>query len=351
MPGPALHEFADLVAATLNELGPYDAVQQIAQRKTDYECLSRWMTEDKVMLESSMRVQRTLMTGDGSNGPARHAAPTDEDQVNLSDILKQIVVPLVHADTSWFVVRQHVLANRKPSAILNVIKAARNWAMLSMHEEMERKCWGPAPPSTNTTDPWAVKYWIVQNSATGFHGGSPTGDNMIAGLNLSTLPVSGQFNSYSGTYAQLTPQDGITKLRTMKLKTGFKSPVSMKDYTQGRGDRYRIYCNETTLQAFQNILYSNADLSLRDVAQIDPLNILFNGNPIVYIDTLNDDSNNPIYFINHDTFLPMALDGDYLYESRNMAPKQHNIEQYFVDLTYNFECVDRRRNGVLYQSP
>ena len=350
MPGPALHEFADLVTATLNELGPYDAVEQIAQRKTDYECLSRWLANDRVKLESSMRVQRNLMVGDGSNGPARHAAITDEDSVNLSDILKQIVVPLVHADTSWFVVRQHVLANKKPSAILDVIKTARNWAMLSLHEEIERKCWGAAPASTNTTDPWAVKYWIVQNATLGFYGASPTGDNMIAGLNLSTLPVTGQFSNYSGTYSQLTPTDGVQKLRTMKIKTNFKSPVSMKDYQLGRGDVYRIYVNEATLQAFQNILYSNADLSLRDVAQIDPMTMLFNGNPVVYIPTLDDDTNNPIYFVNHNTFAPMALEGDYLYETRNMAPKNHNIEQYFVDLTYNFECVNRRANGVLYQA-
>lgn len=350
MPGPAMSDFADLVASTLNELGPYNAVQQIAQNKQRFEVLSRWFRDDKTTLESGVKIQRQLMVGDANGGPARHAAPTDEDSVNLTDILKKIEVPWVHADTSWMVVRQHMLVNRSPSAILDAIEANRNYAMLSLHDQMESRAWAAAPASTNTTDPWAVKYWIVQHATAGFNGGSPTGDNLIAGLNLSTLPQAGQFNNYTGTYAQLTPSDAMPKLRTMHRKTGFVSPITMKDYMGDTGDNYRVYCNETTITGFEEICMANADLSLRDVASVDGLNLSFKKNPIVWVPALDADTNNPIYMINHSVFQPVGLDGDYLHETRNMAPRNHNIEQYFVDLSYNFMCVDRRRNGVIYQA-
>ncbi len=82
--------------------------------------------------------------------------------------------------------------------------------------------------------------------------------------------------------------------------------------------------------------------------QIHGLNAAFMRNPIVWIPALDGDTNNPIYMINHSVFEPVGLEGDYLKETRNMAPQNHNIEQYFVDLTYNYKCVDRRRCGVLY---
>lgn len=347
--GLALSDFADLVQGTLKELGPYNAVQQIAQNKQRYEVLSRWF-KDKTTLESGNSIQRQLMVGDGTTGPAEHNSPTDEDQVNLTDILKSITVPWRHALTKWMVVRQHMLVNRKPAAILDVIEQNRNWSMLSLHDEMERKAWGTAPTSSNTNDPWAVKYWVVQNATLGFNGGSPTGDNLIAGIDLSALPVSGQFNNYSGTYTLLTPGDAMPKLRTMHRKIGFMSPITMKDYTEGSGDTHRVYCNEATITGFEEVAMANADLSLRDVASVDGLNLSFKKNPIVWIPALDSDTNNPIYMLNHGVFKPVGLEGDYLHEEQQPAPKQHNIVQYFVDLTYNYMCVDRRRQGVLYQA-
>lgn len=341
--------FADLVAATLNELGPYDAVQQIAQERQRYEVLSRWFRQDKVELESGVAIQRQLMVQ--NNGAARHAAPTAEDEVNLTDVLKTMVVQWVHADTNWMVVYQHTLMNRSPSAILNAIKAQRNAAMLSLHEEMETKMWGSAPSSSNINDPWGVLYWIVKSATTptgDFTGGSPTGDNMIAGVNLSLLPTDGQFNNYSGTYATISETDLMPSWRRMARQIRFESPVSMKDYMTGAGDSYRYYTNDTGIGGVENMLRAQADLSMKDVSSVDGMTATFMGNPIRWIPALDSDTSNPVYAINHNVFQPVVLKGDNLRETRNMAPKNHNIEQYFVDLTYNMLCVDRRRCGVLY---
>ncbi len=344
--------FADLVTSTLNDLGPYNVYEQVAQTRQKFEVLSHWLKEDKVNVGSGVAIQRQLMVGDGSTGPARHASPMTADNVNLADILKKIQVEWVHADTSWMVVRQHMLMNRQPSAILSYIESQRNWAWLSMFEEMETKAWGTAPTSSNTDDPWGVKYWVVTNSSTGFNGAGPGGATSIAGLTFTNLPGDQkQFNNYTTTYtlaAGITAQDAMPKLRTAYRKIGFESPLTMKDYQTGAGDNYRLYTNETGIGGFEEICMANADLSLRDVASVDGLNLSFKKNPIIWISALDSDTTNPVYMINHSVFAPHVLEGDYLTESDVSAPRQHNIREYFVDLTYNFVCVDRRRCAVIY---
>ncbi len=155
---------ADLVTATLNELGPYNAVQQICQLYQDYEVIPRWFKNLK--LGTGVAIQRQLMVGDGTNGPARHVSPTAEDTVNLPDILKKIVIEWVHAETSWAVVRQEVLMNSGKEAILDYIESQRNYAMLQLFTEMEEKAWGAAPSSSNTTDPRLASTVVRQPATT-----------------------------------------------------------------------------------------------------------------------------------------------------------------------------------------
>lgn len=343
-------DFADLVASTLKNLGPYDTVSNIAQDKQHYEVLSRWFQNYKDTLESGPSIQRNLLVGDGTDGAAEYNEVTAEDNVNLIDILKQITIPWRHAKTSWMVVRQHVLMNRKPSAIVNYIQKQRDYAMLCFHKVLERKAWGTAPTSSDVLSPWGVRYWVVQNASTGFYGGSPTGDDLIAGINLTLLPVTGQFNNYSGTYAAATPGDLLAKMNTMHRKCGFVSPVTMKEYSSGTGNMQRVYCNETSITGFEQMCMANGDLSLTDISKVNGLQLSFRNHPIKWIPELDAETNNPVYMLDHSTFKPVVLEGDDMFETRNMAPRNHNIEQYFVDLSHNYECTNRRLNGVIYQA-
>lgn len=339
---------ADLVTATLNELGPYNAVQQICQLYQDYEVIPRWFKNLK--LGTGVAIQRQLMVGDGTNGPARHVAPTAEDSVNLPDILKKIVIEWVHVETSWAVVRQEVLMNSGKEAILDYIESQRNYAMLSMFTEMENKAWGTSPTSSNTTDPWGIKYWLVQNATTGFYGGSPTGDNRIAGLDLTTLPGTGQqFNCYTYTYGQATPLDLLPKMRTMFRAIRWKSPVPMKQYDDGPSQNYIHYCNETSVGGFEDMLSANADLSLKDIATVEGGDVTFKKNPIRHAWALDGDTNNPIYSVNHNAFLPRVLKGDNMEESMANVGNMHNVVTHHVDNSYNYEHTNRRSCAVGYQ--
>jgi hypothetical protein len=339
-------DFADLVTSTLNDLGPFNAMQQIAQNKQRLEVLSRWMREEKVNIHSGVAIQRQLMVQD--NGAARFCEPTADDVVNLTDVLKTMQVPWVHCETSWMVVRQHTLMNRSPAAIVDNVMAQRNAAMLSLHDVVETKVWGTAPSSSNTTDPWGVFYWIVSDTTnTGFYGGSPTGDGKIANINLAGLPNPQSFNNYTDHYSAVTPSDAIPKMRDAHHYTNFVSPVDMKDYTTGAGDDYRVYGNRATVRGFEEVAAAQGDMGIRDIAVVNGFELTFHMNPIRTVSALDGRTDNPIVMINHSVFGFSALEGDYLHEQESPSPNKHNIMRYHVDLTGNFVCTDRRRQAVL----
>lgn len=73
-------DIADLVVTTLRDLGPLK-FQQIAQSLQDYEVFSKWFRKDKVVFDSGIGIQRTLMTS--VSGTAKHTGLLDEDTVKI----------------------------------------------------------------------------------------------------------------------------------------------------------------------------------------------------------------------------------------------------------------------------
>ncbi len=139
-------------------------------------------------------------------------------------------------------------------------------------------------------------------------------------------------------------------MRTAYRAIRFKSPVAMKQYDTGPSNNYVNYCNETSTGAFEEILSANADLSIRDIATVDGGDMVFKKNRIQHIWALDSDTDNPIYMVNHNGFRPRVLKGDNMEESMNNAANLHNVVTHHVDLTYNYENVNRRSNAVLYQA-
>jgi hypothetical protein len=215
-------------------------------------------------------------------------------------------------------------------------------AMIDLAKEIEDKAWS-SPGGSDTRLPYGLPYWIVKNSTTGFNGGAPSGHTTVGGVSLTDSP---NFKNYTVTYTDVTKADLIKKLRTMARKINFKSPVDIPEYRGGKS-RQHLYVNEATITDIETLGEQQNENLGRDIASMDG-KLVFHGNPIVYVPKLDSDTSNPVYMVDHQTFYPVCLKGDYLRETKNMAPNQHNITQYFVDLTYNFLCVDRRRNGVAY---
>jgi hypothetical protein len=186
----------------------------------------------------------------------------------------------------------------------------------------------------------------VKNSSTGFNGGDPAGFASGAG-NLATATYS-TWKNYTAQYTNVTKSDLISKMRTAYRKIKFESPVDIPDYRRGRGDQYRIYLNETTIKAFEDLGEQQNENLGRDLASMDDT-ITFRRNPLVWTPELDSDTTYPIYMLNFAYFAPVFLKGDYLRESDPAkAEGQHNVFVVFVDLTWNILCTDRRRQAVFY---
>jgi hypothetical protein len=218
--------------------------------------------------------------------------------------------------------------------------------MIDLVEELETRAWSAPSSSSDTLLPYGIPYYVVKNASTGFNGGAASGHTTVAGVSLTDSPT---FKNYTFQYTSPTKADLIKKMRTMHRKIRFKSPVDVEDYRGGKGERYRLYMNETSFSAMEDLGEAQNENLGRDVASIDGFSMAFRGNPMRWIPQLDSDTTNPIYMIDHSTFMPVCLKGDYLRES-GAKPRsgQHNAYEVFVDLTYNYLCFDRRRNGVGY---
>jgi hypothetical protein len=350
MPVLSDSEILDLVTTTLRDLGP-PRFQQIAQQLQDYEVMSKWLKGDKVQIDSGYGIQRTLMVG--LAGSAAHVGLYETDDVDVKDLLTNMTVPWRHARTFWAFERREMLMNSGKALVTKLIEPRRAGATIDMAQELEDKAWA-APDASDTKYPYGIPYWITCNSTAGFNGTVSYGHTTKGGVNPTQFSA---VKNYSGTYTTVSKSDLIKKLRTAKRKTGWKSPVSIQDYRGGKADQYRLYVNETTMSSFEDVGESQNENLGRDVASIDET-IVFRKHPIIYVPKLDSHSikttanaavTNPVYMVDHSTFFPVVLKGDFLRESDTMiVPGQHNVYTTFTDLTYNFICIDCRRQAVLY---
>lgn len=342
------NDYVDLVRGTLKDLGRLK-FQQVAQNLVDYEVFPNWFTKDKVVFDSGIGIQKSLMAR--LPGAAKHVGWTDTDSPAIVDLMEQISIPWRHATTNWSWKFQETLMNRGDALIYSVIKPKRAGAMIDMVELLETYAWAAPTISggvvADNTIPYGVQYWITRGSSAtpGFQAPSTSGQ-LKGGLDPASITP---LQNWSGQYAAISKPDLIKKMRTMHRKIRFKSPVSVDDYRNGKSDRYRIYANETLISGFEDVGESQNENLGRDIASIDGVGLVFRGNPIRYIPYLDSDTKNPMYFLDNATFYPVVLKGDYLRESDPIRdPQKHDWYTVYVDLSYNYLCVDPRRNGELH---
>jgi hypothetical protein len=349
MPSLTDREIKDLVIGTLDNYGP-PRFQLIAQDLQEYEIMSKWLKKGKVLFDSGQGIKRTLMSRTGQ--AAKHVGLAEEDTVNIPDLLDQLDVPWRHATTNWAFIRHEALMNRGEALITNIVEPRRVGAMIDLADELEDKGWA-VPGTTDKLLPYGIPYWVVKataaNSTDTFNGGYPVDSDgnthsSVAGVNLTDSP---NFKNWNDTYTLVNRDDLIRKMRKAALYTKFKAPIQVKDYSRGSGARRRIYMNYDTQLDFEEVATAQNENLGPDVAYMDGM-ALFRRTPITGVAQLNSDTSDPVYGIDHNKFYMCVLRGDYLRESDpEKAAKQHNVFEVFVDLTYNYLCLDRRCQWVI----
>jgi len=335
-------QIPDLVATTLRNLGRLK-FNQVAQDLQRYECFSRWMKKDKVLFQDGSGIQMNIQLSYDEDA-ADFVGLLDEDQTNIKDTMYLLQVPWRHVRTSWSIIYQSdILMNRGASQILNIIKPRRTNALIALAEKMESKAWGSAPSTSNTIDPYGLQYWVVPNATTGFNGGAPGSHTTVGNISPST---HSNWKNYTVRYTSVSKGDLVKKMRTAHRMVDFVSPVTVDDYRGAIGNEYRLYLPEAVLSSFEDVGEGQNENLGRDIASMDG-NTRFKRNPMIWVPKLDARTDGPVYMINHNTFYPVCLKGDYLRESEaKMNPGQHNIWTMYLDTTLNFACNDRRANVI-----
>ncbi len=339
-------DIADLITMTLSKVGK-GRFEQIAQQLNDYEVMS-WLLNKNGMfggvqeIDGGKSIKEQLMTEKGN--AFRWVGLYDKDSVNVTEYMTEMEVHWCHATTNMAYERREILENRGEQRINNILVPRRVGMMLDVADRLEDNFFS-TPVAGNTKEPWGLPYWIVKNSAQGFNGGAPSGFTTVGGVDPTVYPT---FQNYTDSYAAVSKEDLIRKLRRAHFYTRWKSPVSAKEFRSETGQRRRIFTNYDTMAAMEEIGEAQNENLGRDLAPYDG-EMTFRRHAIRAIPKLDGDPTNPVYMVDLATFKLFVLKGDYLRESdAKPAPFQHNVFVVHVDLTYQTMCVNRRANAVLY---
>ncbi len=349
-------EIADMVVTTLKNFKRMK-FQQIAADLQDYEMMSHWLKKDRVIVDDGRSITRTLMLKRG--GSAKRTGLFGTDSVNVYDHLADLDVPWRHVTVNWAFEKREMLMNSGKSLLNKIVLPRRAGALIARAALLETDAWKTLGGSDDESS-YGLPYYLVKNASTGFEGGHASGHSSTAGIDVATYP---NYKNYTFTYDSNSSTDFskntlIKPLRTMHRKLGLKSRVTTHDLGGTKTmNRYRLYVNEVVMAGLEEVGEQQNENLGRDIARyggdrdIAADTLVWRRHPIVWIPKLDEDTTNPLYAVDHSTFHPVVLRGDFLRESpAKEGSNQHNTIVIHVDLTYNFVCIDRRRNGVAYDT-
>jgi hypothetical protein len=355
--GVSNEDLADLIATTTHNLPKLDI--QYAFKYQNYEVMNKWFKTDKVEFDSGTSILRDVVLDESGN--ARFVRLYQESTVNVVDVVSQLTVPWRQFELQWSVEHREVLRNSAPARFVNLLQTRRNEAQIGGANLLEERGWQSPDSSSDDLNPYGIPYWVpkITSAGEGFYGGSDTNyATTTAGIDPATSgdntpSITGgkaMWRSYCAGGTGYYEAVNATMVRTVNkafIKTGFQSPYTLQDYKEEPFSNYSIYANADTVVALGELARGQNDNVGADLARYQG-KTLFNGIPVVYIAFLDADTSNPVYLINHSVFKPFVLSGDFMREtgpvsSRNM----HNVFTTFVDTSFNFICLNRRRNAVI----
>jgi len=309
-------------------------------------------------MSNGLGVEQTLMTDFG--GRSRWVGEFEEDVHTLMDHLKKMKVYFKLLNDSMIYTKTEIVENRGEARINNVLLPRTRALWLRVAHTMEENFFETPDASAELT-PWGLKYWIVKNATAGFNGGYPTGFTRIAEVNLTEAPT---FKNYTDTYVAATKADLITKMKRAYRKTSWMSPHPMPDFKGDTSDNCIILVNEDTAEEMETIGEGQNENLGRDLApysvnngfkgtgmrQNDDGELTFKRKQIIVTEMLNDDTTDPVYGLDMDTFHALTFSGEnmVLGDFVNMAAgKQHRVWAANLDHKHQTICVNRRNNFVI----
>jgi len=335
-----LTDMADLVTATLDDIERMKISPDSAEYQ-EYIVMDKLLKKNVEEISDGTGIKKFVQIK--LEDAFSHQGILDEDDVNIVDVLTEMNIRWAHGVADWGFTYHETIANRGKARLLDIFKPRMANAKLSMAGGLERAFW-TLVGSTNNVKPYGAPYYLVKNATAGFNGGRPSGYTDVAGIDPNS---NANWKNYTFSYVDTNRADLVKQMRTAMRKTRWVSPVTTQQF-RDFGMKYVMYCNEVTLSDIEDVLLSQNDKLGFDVAPVDGMATI-RRHPFQYTPYLDGESDRPIYGINHDTFHAVVQTGDNMRMTGPVrAPHQHNAFMMFIDLSYQFICLSRRRNFVAY---
>jgi len=324
----------------------------------DYPNLNKLFKGRDVDVQTGKQIEREISLG--RTGNASHKHIDENDTTDVKQLVKQILVPWKHADTSYGYYVQEALVQNGPEGYISVIKNRKTNMWVELADMLESASWLPPASAVDKTSPFGLSYWLPLGAATaeGFEGRNPydqAGVEITAGAGgIPDAAAVAHWRSYYAQYTTVDWDDLVEKLDVAFRKTKFQAPATVDEGASGPLSMFRMYTNNNVLKAMTSMLLMADDKVGYDLGKYHGA-VVFNRIPFMYVDILDDDhadynalslGEDTVFGVNWNFFEPVVLKGD---NFRQTAPKpdadNHNFIKSFVDLTYNYVCLNRRYAG------
>lgn len=346
-------QLMDLMNVTTAELGK--GKLSVVYEYHSYDFIDTILTEDK-MQATGWSIQGRIKLDAAGN--AKMVDPYESIEPANVSTSSPFSIPWRHfvAHYSW---ERHEILENAGSAVklYDYADLKRMEGYQDLCDLVEEAFWADAASGPNEKALWGIKTWCAKYEDTtagyGYYGGNPSGWSDLAGINAADSDsgkstVSGgkaKWRNWCAGYKAFN-QTFLKQMVRTKKKLRFRAPVLAGELKQPRYDKYRVYCNsesEIELWSFQKQL---GDDNGREVGRLANGTLTLLGTPIRPTDLLDDDTDDPFYFMNTGVFVPVVLSGDYLrrdgpYNDRRQPAVFTNV----VWLTVNIKC-ENRRSGV-----
>jgi hypothetical protein len=290
---------------------------------------------------------------------AQHVGLYHVDNPAVQDAMQELTVPWVHMKHDWSYDQTELAIQGGPEKIQSVVKSRQAQVDVQNVAELETRVWS-LRTSAQTLLPYGIPYWIVLNASAGFNGGRPSGYTDVGGIDPDTYS---QWQNYTATFTNISREGALTALRTAHLKTEWRSPTTLNQYSSGKASRV-LFMKDDVMLEFE-ILAENQNENLgNDVASktastnLSGLSgmggfVTFRRHPIVNVPELNNNEPQPntIYMIDLDTMkIEVLRDFFWKREGPIRSANQSLVWTTHSHLTYRLYFVDRRKNAGLYQA-
>jgi hypothetical protein len=323
-----------------------------------------WFKRDRVEIDGGTKIERNVIYRE--NGSTAFVLPGQVRERSSRDVVVRIDVPYCGTVVEHSITATEVRRNAGRAKLKDEARKKRAAAMMDIAKTIEERSWF-IPDASSNVYPYGVPYWIIPitgaqvTSATyGHQGYYNTAFSDCAGIASSATAYSrwANYNDvWSNSNGQIT-EDDFQKLSRMFRHLHFRAPMIADEVNQPKLTKYRMYTDETIIDAYAKAVRKNRDDLTADGGYLygAGLNAMtggptLKGFPIIWVEELDtaDTTNrgaNPFYMLNHDYFYPVVEQGMYFSEDvPQRTVEQPDVFTTWVDLMWQLLCHNRQLGG------